>query len=219
MTKRNTKKIGASITLFIVLLLFIDQCIKLWVKQNMCLHESIHITDWFYISFIENNGMAYGMTFIPKYALSIFRLVACGALVWYIRQQVIRGARLVWIILLAMVLAGAAGNLIDCMFYGLIFTDSSSYMPAFMTSFGDGYAPFLQGRVVDMFYFPLIVATYPEWFPLWGGEPYIFFSPVFNFADACISCSVVALLLFCRKELSEFSDKKEEKPSIEETKE
>ena len=219
MTKRNTKKIGACITLFIVLLLFIDQCIKLWVKQNMCLHESIHITDWFYISFIENNGMAYGMTFIPKYALSIFRLVACGALVWYIRQQVIRGARLVWIILLAMVLAGAAGTLIDCMFYGLIFTDSSSYMPAFMTSFGDGYAPFLQGRVVDMFYFPLIVATYPEWFPLWGGEPYIFFSPVFNFADACISCSVVALLLFCRKELSEFSDKKEEKPRIEETKE
>lgn len=215
--KRNTKKIGTGITLFVLLLLTIDQCIKLWVKQNMCLHESIHITDWFYISFIENNGMAYGMTFIPKYALSIFRLVACGALVWYIRQQVIQGARMVWLILLAMVLAGAAGNLIDCMFYGLIFTDSSSYMPAFMTNFGDGYAPFLQGRVVDMFYFPLIVTTYPDWFPVWGGQPYIFFSPVFNFADACISCSVVALLLFCREELSAFSDSQEKKSADEPT--
>lgn len=206
MTKRNTKKIGAGITLFVLLLLIIDQCIKVWVKTNMCLHESIHVTDWFYLSFIENNGMAYGMTFIPKYALSLFRLVACGALVWYIRKQILQGARMVWIILLAMVFAGAAGNLIDCMFYGLIFSGASPYYTSFLVDFGTGYAPFLQGRVVDMFYFPLIVTTYPDWFPIWGGQPYIFFSPVFNFADACISCSVVAILLFCRKELSVLND-------------
>lgn len=193
---------GAAYASLVLLLLFIDQTIKVWVKTNMCLHESIHVTDWFYLSFIENNGMAYGMTFIPKYALSIFRLLACCFLVWYIRKQIISGARKVWLLLLSMVLAGAAGNLIDCMFYGLIFTGASPYSVSFFTDFGMGYAPFLQGKVVDMFYFPLIVTTYPEWFPVWGGQPFIFFSPIFNFADACISVSVVALLLFCRKELA-----------------
>ena len=188
--------------MFILVLLFIDQAIKIWVKTNMCLHESIHVTDWFYLSFIENNGMAYGMTFIPKYALSIFRLIACGFLVWYIWKQIKAGARKVWIILLSMVLAGAAGNLIDCMFYGLIFSGSSSNYTSFLVDFGTGYAPFLQGRVVDMFYFPLIVTTYPDWFPVWGGQPFIFFSPIFNFADACISVSVVALMIFCRKEFA-----------------
>lgn len=202
--KKNLRQ-GLLLTLFVVLLLVIDQCIKLWVKTNMCLHESIHVTDWFYLSFIENNGMAYGMTFIPKYLLSSFRLVACIALVWYIRKQLLQGARVVWLVLLAMVLAGAAGNLIDCMFYGLIFNGSSPYYTSFFVDFGTGYAPFLQGKVVDMFYFPLIVTNYPDWFPLWAGEPFIFFSPVFNFADACISVSVVMLLLFCRKELSTLS--------------
>ena len=195
-------KQGAAYALFVLVLLFIDQAIKIWVKTNMCLHESIHVTDWFDLSFIENNGMAYGMTFIPKYALSIFRLIACGFLVWYIWKQIKAGARKVWIILLSMVLAGAAGNLIDCMFYGLIFSGSSSNYTSFLVDFGTGYAPFLQGRVVDMFYFPLIVTTYPDWFPVWGGQPFIFFSPIFNFADACISVSVVALMIFCRKEFA-----------------
>lgn len=189
----------------------------------MCLHQSIHITDWFYLSFIENNGMAYGMTFVPKYALSTFRLVACCVLVWYIRKEILRGARTVWLVLLSMVLAGAAGNLIDCMFYGLVFSGSSGYAPSFFVDFGTGYAPFLQGRVVDMFYFPLIVTTYPDWFPLWAGEPFIFFAPIFNFADSCISVSVVAILLFCRKELTMLDGKlkskeiKEEQQSSDET--
>lgn len=199
--KKNTKWAIAS-GLFILILLVIDQCIKIYVKTNMCLHESVRITDWFYISFIENNGMAYGMSFIPKYALSIFRFVACCALVWFIGNQIKAGARKIWIILLSMILAGAAGNLIDCMFYGLVFSGSSPYFTSFFVDFGTGYAPFLQGRVVDMFYFPLIVTTYPDWFPLWGGQPFIFFSPVFNFADACISVGVIAMLLFCRKELT-----------------
>ncbi len=192
-------------TLFIVLLLAIDQYIKILVKTDMALHESRRITNWFYITFIENNGMAYGMTFIPKYALSIFRLVACSVLGWFIYREIKQEARLRWVMLLSLILAGAAGNLIDCMFYGLIFTQSTPYQSAFMVSLGSGYAPFLQGKVVDMFYFPLIVSTYPQWFPLWGGEPFIFFSPVFNFADACISVGVVALLLFCRKELTHYS--------------
>ena len=195
-------KQGIMYSQFVIVLLIIDQSIKIWVKTNMCLHESIHITDWFYLSFVENNGMAYGMTFIPKYALSTFRLVACCVGVWYIWKQIKSNARTLWILLLSMTLAGAAGNLIDCMFYGMMFSGASPYYTSFFVDFGTGYAPFLQGRVVDMFYFPLIVTDYPDWFPVWGGQPFIFFSPVFNFADACISVSVVALLLFCKKELS-----------------
>jgi signal peptidase II len=185
----------------VLALLVIDQIIKIQVKTSMCMHESIRVTDWFYISFIENNGMAYGMSFIPKPLLTSFRFVACCFLVWYIRKEIKAGARTMWLVLLSLVLAGAAGNLIDCMFYGLMFSGSSSYYTSFFVPFGTGYAPFLEGRVVDMFYFPLIVTTYPDWFPFYGGQPYIFFSPVFNFADACISVSVVAIILFCRKEL------------------
>lgn len=197
--------------LMVLALLVIDQVIKIQVKTSMCLHESIRVTDWFYISFIENNGMAYGMSFIPKPLLTSFRFVACCFLVWYIRKEVKAGARTLWLVLLSLVLAGAAGNLIDCMFYGLMFSGSSSYYTSFFVPFGTGYAPFLEGRVVDMFYFPLIVTTYPDWFPFYGGQPYIFFSPVFNFADACISVSVVAIILFCRKELAVLNKKLNEK--------
>ena len=202
MTKTESCKKGALLSLMVLALLVIDQIIKIQVKTSMCLHESIRVTNWFYISFIENNGMAYGMSFIPKPLLTSFRFVACCFLVWYIRKEIKAGARTMWLVLLSLVLAGAAGNLIDCMFYGLMFSGSSSYYTSFFVPFGTGYAPFLEGRVVDMFYFPLIVTTYPDWFPFYGGQPYIFFSPVFNFADACISVSVVAIILFCRKELS-----------------
>ncbi len=195
----------------VLALLVIDQVVKIQVKTSMCLHESIRVTDWFYISFIENNGMAYGMSFIPKPLLTSFRFVACCFLVWYIRKEVKAGARTLWLVLLSLVLAGAAGNLIDCMFYGLMFSGSSSYYTSFFVPFGTGYAPFLEGRVVDMFYFPLIVTSYPGWFPFYGGQPYIFFSPVFNFADACISVSVVAIILFCRKELAVLNKKLNEK--------
>ena len=190
------------LTSLVVLLLVIDQIIKISVKTGMCLHESVRVTDWFYISIIENNGMAYGMSFIPKPLLTSFRFVACIFLVWYIRKQLLSGARMVWLVMLSLVLAGAAGNLIDCMVYGLIFSGSSPYSVSFLVPFGTGYAPFLEGRVVDMFYFPIIVTQYPDWFPMWGGQPFIFFSPIFNFADACISVSVVAILLFCRRELA-----------------
>ena len=209
--------------LVILAILLIDQAIKIWVKTSMTLHESIHITDWFYIAFIENNGMAFGMQLGSKIVLSLFRVIAISLLGYYIRQEVKRQARTGYIILLSMVLAGAAGNLIDCMFYGLVFNASSPYYLSYFVPFGTGYAPFLMGKVVDMFYFPLIETDWPQWMPFVGGDHFIFFSPVFNFAEACISVSVVWLLLFYRKEISSISLSKaieqSEKQEVEESQE
>ena len=200
----------AWVFLLIIALLVIDQVIKIWVKTHMPLHDSIHITDWFYISFIENNGMAYGMTFINKVVLSIFRIVVSAIVAVYIVRQIKKQARTLYVVLLALIFAGAAGNIFDCMFYGLCFTESTPFQVAQWVPFGEGYAPFLQGRVVDMFYFPIIDTNLPEWLPIWGGDHFIFFSPVFNFADACISVGVVAMLLFCRKELGTISLSRQE---------
>lgn len=195
----------------IMALLVIDQFIKIAVKTNMQLYENVWIADWFQIHFIENNGMAFGMTFINKYALSIFRMVAIVAIGWYIYNQIKKHARTRYVLLLSMLLAGAAGNLIDCMFYGLVFSESLPYAISSFVPFGEGYAGFLTGKVVDMFYFPLIQSTWPDWFPFCGGEDFVFFSPVFNFADACVSVGVVAMLIFCRKELSTLTFDGEEK--------
>ncbi len=197
--------------LVILAILLIDQAIKIWVKTSMTLHESIHITDWFYIAFIENNGMAFGMQLGSKIVLSLFRVFAIALLGYYIWLEVRRQAKTGYIFLLSMVLAGAAGNLIDCMFYGLMFNASSPYYLSYFVPFGTGYAPFLMGKVVDMFYFPLIETEWPTWMPFVGGDHFVFFSPVFNFADASISVSVVLLLLFYREEISKISIKKEEK--------
>jgi len=175
----------------------------------MTLHESIHVTDWFYITFIENMGMAFGMQLGSKIVLSLFRVVAISVLGYYIWQQVKSNARTGYIVCLSMVLAGAAGNLIDCMFYGMIFNESSPYYQSYLVDFGTGYAPFLMGKVVDMFYFPLIETEWPTWMPFVGGQHFVFFSPVFNFADASISVSVVLLLLFYREEISKISLKKD----------
>ena len=196
---------GRMAVLVILAILLIDQIIKIWVKTSMTLHESIHITDWFYIAFIENNGMAFGMQLGSKIVLSLFRVIAISLLGYYILQQVRRGAKTGYIVCLAMVLAGAAGNLIDCMFYGLVFNESSPYYLSYFVPFGTGYAPFLMGKVVDMFYFPLIETDWPSWVPFVGGDHFVFFSPVFNFADASISVSVALLLLFYRKEISSIS--------------
>ncbi|WP_139294617.1 lipoprotein signal peptidase [Xylanibacter ruminicola] len=196
-------------TLIIVAILLIDQAIKIWVKTSMTLHESIRVTDWFYITFIENMGMAFGMQLGSKIVLSLFRVVAIGVLGYYIWQQVKRNARTGYIVCLSLVLAGAAGNLIDCMFYGMMFNESSPYYLSYFVDFGTGYAPFLMGKVVDMFYFPLIETEWPTWMPFVGGQHFVFFSPVFNFADASISVSVVLLLLFYREEISKITLKKE----------
>ena len=186
----------------VVAILLIDQIIKIEVKTNMTLGEAKRVTDWFYIEFIENNGMAYGMKFINKLVLSLFRLFAIGFIGYYLAKIIKKNvAPLGYIVLITMVLAGAAGNLIDCLFYGLIFDASTPFTVSQFVPFGEGYSTFLHGKVVDMFYFPIIQTTWPEWVPYFGGSEYVFFSPVFNFADACISVGVVALLLFYRKQL------------------
>lgn len=199
---------GRMAILLVIAILAIDQAIKIWVKTNMTLHECIDITGWFKILFIENNGMAYGMEIGSKLVLSLFRIVAVAVIGWYILQQVRLKARWGYIVCLSMVVAGAAGNIIDCMFYGLVFNVSSDFYTSYFVPFGSGYAPFLMGKVVDMFYFPLIVTTWPQWMPMVGGQEFIFFSPIFNFADASISVGVVLLLLFYRKEISHLSLKK-----------
>lgn len=200
---------GRLAVILIIAILLIDQFIKIWVKTHMELHESIRVTNWFYIAFIENNGMAYGMQIGSKLLLSLFRVVAIGALGYYIWLQSKKtNVRWGYIVCLSMILAGAAGNLIDCMFYGLCFDASTVGHVSQYVGLGNGYESFLMGRVVDMFYFPLIVTTYPDWFPICGGEDFIFFSPVFNFADSSISVGVVALLLFFRKEIGQISFRK-----------
>jgi signal peptidase II len=200
---------GRLAAILVAAIILIDQAIKIWVKTHMALHESIHVTNWFYIAFIENNGMAYGMQLGSKLLLSLFRVGAIGLLSYYLWHQVKRNARTSYVLCLSLILAGAIGNLIDCMFYGLVFDASTSYTVAGFLPFGEGYAPFLMGKVVDMFYFPLIVTTYPDWFPLYAGEEFIFFSPVFNFADSSITVGVALLILFFRKEISEISLKRE----------
>lgn len=196
---------GKLSVMLIVVLLVIDQIIKVWVKTNMYLGESIRVTDWFFIDFIENSGMAYGMTFINKFVLSLLRIVAISVIGYYIWKQVKAHARTCYIVFLSMILAGAAGNIFDSMFYGLIFNSSTPFSVSTVVPFGTGYADFLMGKVVDMFYFPLIVTTWPDWMPLVGGDEFIFFSPVFNFADACISVGLVLVLCFCRRELETIS--------------
>lgn len=203
MKEKNKNGIGDGMLAIalIFILLVIDQTIKVLVKTNMELGQSIHITYWFQILFIENNGMAYGMTFFNKLVLSLFRIVAIGSIGFYLWRVVHTKHKRGYVIALAMVLAGAAGNIFDSMFYGLVFDQSTYFSVSQVVPFGTGYAPFLYGRVVDMFYFPLIVTHYPDWFPFHAGDEFIFFSPVFNFADACISVSVVAIFLFYRQEL------------------
>jgi signal peptidase II len=208
MDRQQIARRGMLAALIVVGVLLVDQLIKIWVKTNMTLHEQIEILSWFKIVFIENNGMAYGMEIGSKLVLSLFRVVAISVLGYYIIGQVKLQARWGYLVCLSMIFAGAVGNLIDSMFYGLVFNASSEFYTSYFVPFGTGYASFLMGKVVDMFYFPLIVTTWPDWVPFVGGNPYVFFSPVFNFADASISVGVVVLLLFYRKEISEITFKK-----------
>lgn len=205
----------------IVLLLLIDQIIKVWVKLNMNIGEEIVVFDWFRISFIENRGMAFGMEIGSKLFLSLFRIVAVGGLTWYIWKKIKEGARMGYIVVLSMIYAGAAGNIFDSLFYGEIFTASHPYYtdlpPAQLVPWGEGYASILMGNVVDMFSFPLFHGTFPNWFPVWGGEDFTFFSAIFNFADACISVGVVVLFLFYRNDFNNIKATPPTAENIEET--
>lgn len=191
--------------LLMLLILLVDQASKIIVKTNMTLHESIEIFSWFKIMFIENNGMAYGMEIGSKLLLSIMRVVLIGLLGVYLVREIKAEARKGYIVCLAMIVAGAVGNMIDGMFYGLVFDESTPYSVADWVPFGSGYASFLTGKVVDMLYFPIIDTILPDWMPVMAGERFVFFSPIFNVADSCISVGVVALLIWYRNELSQLS--------------
>lgn len=217
----NNKKKCTIAAAIIVLLLLIDQAIKVAVKLNMNIGEEIVVFDWFRISFIENRGMAFGMEIGSKLFLSLFRIVAVGGLTWYIWKKIKEGARMGYIVVLSMIYAGAAGNIFDSLFYGEIFTASHPYYtdlpPAQLVPWGEGYASILMGNVVDMFSFPLFHGTFPNWFPVWGGKDFTFFSAIFNFADACISVGVVVLFLFYRNDFNNIKAAPPTAESIEET--
>lgn len=194
---------GKKITLLVVLILVIDQVVKIWIKTNMTIGENIPVFgDWFKIYFIENNGMAFGMQFggtVGKLLLSLFRIVLIGFIIYYIKKLIRKEAPMGVIYGVGLILVGAVGNVVDSMFYGLIFSESTFTQVATFLPEGGGYASFLHGKVVDMLYFPLIDTTLPNWVPIWGGEQFLFFRPIFNIADSCITVGVFYLLLFHRK--------------------
>lgn len=178
-------------------LLVIDQSIKVWVKTHMVLGESIVVADWFHIYFTENPGMAFGWEFFDKLFLTAFRILASVLLGWLMVRVSRRRYSTGVLLCLVAIFAGAVGNIIDSVFYGKIFSHSYGRLATLFPTPPDmPYGDWLQGKVVDMFYFPIIRSRWPEWVPGWGGEELIFFRPIFNFADACISVGVIVLLLF-----------------------
>lgn len=186
----------------VALLLFIDQAIKVWVKTHMMIGDDIEIFKWFHIYFVENEGMAYGITLGSKLFLTLFRIIAMGLLGWGLARLIRSGRFSTWfLVVLALVTAGGIGNIIDSIFYGIIFSSSHGTIAQAFPPDG-GYASLFYGHVVDMFSCPLIDCDLPSWIPIWGGQHFTFFDPIFNFADSCISVGTVALILFCRKPLS-----------------
>ncbi|HOZ89825.1 MAG TPA: lipoprotein signal peptidase [Bacteroidia bacterium] len=179
-------------------ILILDQCLKFWIKTNMYLGQEYHIAgNWFIIHFTENNGMAFGMELFGKKFLSLFRIGVMFALAWYVWHLHKTKAHHIYTTAMALIFAGAVGNIIDSIFYGRLFSSSEFGVATFMPDAG-GYAGWLHGKVVDMFYFPIIQTHYPQWFPLWGGEEFIFFRPVFNIADSAITAGVLLIILFNR---------------------
>lgn len=199
----DTKSKSLLATSIILLTLILDQVIKIIVKTNFYYGESVCVTDWFYFSFVENMGMAFGMQVMPKVVQTMMRLVFSGFILWYIILLVKANFKNGYIICVSLIFAGAIGNVLDSIFYGVIFSESTYTDVATFVPVGEGYADWFYGKVVDMFYFPLLEFDWPSWMPFIGGKHFIFFSPVFNFADAAISGGTIALLIFYPKMFGE----------------
>lgn len=185
----------------IVVILIVDQISKIYIKTNFKLHESVEVFSWFQILFIENEGMAWGAKIPGNYGkiiLTVFRLFAIAGIGWWLWDSTRKKAPKVLLIAISLIFAGAMGNIIDSVFYGVIFNDSLGQVA---TAFPDagGYAPLLKGKVVDMLYFPIYNDILPDWVPIWGGERFVFFEPVFNIADTAISTGFGILLVFHKK--------------------
>ena len=201
---------GWGAVLIVFLVLAADQALKIWIKTHFKLYDNVEITKWFYLYFTENPGMAFGIEVIGKLFLSVFRIVAVGFIGYYLYQLVKKNYKFGYIACVALILAGAVGNIIDSVFYGVVFSHSYGQVATFMPD-GGGYAPWLHGKVVDMFYFPLIQTVLPDWVPIWGGKEFVFFRPIFNLADSAICVGVFILLIFYRRTLSESLSKEENK--------
>lgn len=188
--------------IIIVSVIILDQLLKIWVKTNFFYGEEYVITDWFRLYFIENNGMAFGMEFGSKLLLTWFRIIAVILLIYYLyRIKDNPKQQIGYIACISLMTAGALGNVIDCIFYGVIFDNPMPPFTAELFPEGGGYGTLFHGRVVDMLYFPLVEWNWPDWMPWIGGEHFIFFHPIFNFADAALSVGVITLILFYSKNL------------------
>jgi len=194
--------------LFVIVILILDQALKIWVKTHMEIGDEIYIFGKRgMLHFIENNGMAFGMEMggkTGKLVLSIFRIIAIFGIGWFLSSIIRKKANTGLVFAVSAILVGALGNLIDSAFYGMIFSESYT-SPAVMFPPGGGYSSFLQGRVVDMFYFPIIQTHWPEWSPFRPGESFIFFRPVFNIADSAITCGVLSILIWQKKMFRDFN--------------
>lgn len=187
---------GTMAVAIILGVLVVDQWVKVYIKTHMFLHDFNRVTSWFYIYFTENNGMAFGMEIFGKLFLTVFRIAAVAVIGWMLYKFVKARLKTGFILCVAFIMAGAIGNIIDSVFYGILFSESNYSQIATLFPEGGGYAPLLYGKVVDMLYFPLIETDWPQWMPVVGGEHFIFFSPIFNVADASISGGIIAVLLF-----------------------
>ena len=186
---------GQTAVAIVLAVIIIDQIIKVWVKTSFYLGEDVELTSWFHLRFIENPGMAFGMTLGSKLFLTIFRIIAVSLLVWYITRLCRdKSATKGYVACIALITAGAGGNIVDGVFYGEIFSNPFPPEVASVVPWGDGYGELFHGMVVDMFYFPLFSFTWPEWMPLIGGKVFSFFDPVFNFADAAITIGFIILI-------------------------
>lgn len=195
---------GCLVAMIILLVIIADQCLKIWIKTNFYLGEDYEITSWFHLKFIENNGMAFGLELWNKMVLSIGRIVAVALFIWFIvKIKDNKNLRTGFIVSLALITAGAAGNIFDCIFYGKLFNAPYGMEVASMFPADGGYAGWFEGRVVDMFYFPFFSFYWPDWMPFIGGEHFEFFQYIFNIADSSICVGVFLLLLFYSKDVND----------------